>query len=99
MRYTMTRARMLHLRSLRAPGRWSTAFGSWVGEYTSLAIVRDLGERGVPLTRKEVYEWLACRGVPRPTVARALVAISGGRLTLEAIYSHPEECAKQARAK
>jgi hypothetical protein len=39
------------------------------------------------VTNQAVYEWLQGHA-PRPARALALVELSGGRLTLEAIYAH-----------
>ncbi|MDH4038445.1 MAG: hypothetical protein OEV86_13300 [Candidatus Krumholzibacteria bacterium] len=42
------------------------------------------------VTNQAVYEWLQGHA-PHPTRALALVEMSGGRLTLNAIYEHGRE--------
>ena len=75
----------------RDPTRWGTAFGRWVSDVGVSRIVSALGhDPDLRVTNKAVYEWL--RGhAPRPSRAAALVELSGGRLTLEAIYDHARE--------
>jgi hypothetical protein len=72
----------------RAPSRWQTAFGQWVSEYGVSRIVNDLArDPDLRITNQTVYEWLQGHA-PRPTRALALVELSRGQLTLEAIYGH-----------
>lgn len=72
----------------RDPLRWQTTFGQWVSDFGVTRIVAALSDDpDLRVTRRAVYEWL--RGhPPRPARAMALVELSGGRLTLEAIYEH-----------
>lgn len=71
--------------------RWDTEFGRWVGEFGPSRIVAALGRNPeLSVTNGAVYEWL--RGhQPRPDRAIALVEMSGGRLSLDAIYRHGRE--------
>jgi len=71
--------------------RWESEFGRWVAEYGVSAIVEALAnDPQLRVTKHAVYEWL--RGhAPHPDRARALVRLSRGRLTLEAIYQHVRE--------
>ncbi len=72
----------------RAPYRWRTEFGRWVKDFGVPHIVAALGrDPDLRVTNQAVYEWLQGHA-PRPTRAMALVEMSGGRLTLEAIYEH-----------
>lgn len=77
----------------RALPRWHTRFGQVVGELGVPAIREALGrDPDLRVSKSAVYEWL--RGhEPRPDRARALVALSDGRLTLDMIYSHKRELA------
>lgn len=72
----------------RDPARWTTDFGRWVAEYGVPSIVAALAcDPDLRVTNDAVYQWI--KGVePRPARARALVRLSRGRLTLEAIYEH-----------
>jgi hypothetical protein len=71
--------------------RWRTRFGSWVGQVTVQAIVAQLGEaEATRVTPNAVYQWLAGHS-PSPTRAGALVRLSRGQLTYEAIYAHRSE--------
>jgi len=72
----------------RAPLRWQTDFGRWVSDVGVSHIVSALGvDPALRITNQTVYEWLQGHA-PSPHRAIALVQISGGRLTLEAIYEH-----------
>lgn len=75
----------------RSERRWSTRFGRWVRQYGVTRIVADLSsDPMLRVTPNAVYMWL--RGhAPHPTRAQALTRLSGGELTIEAIYSHPQE--------
>lgn len=71
--------------------RWRTRFGSWVGSVTVSAIVSHLqNDPDLRVTNNAVYQWL--KGHP-PTVerARALVELSRGALSYEAIYTQRQE--------
>jgi len=71
--------------------RWRTRFGSWVGEVTVSGIVSALSsDPELSVTRGAVYQWLRGHS-PTATRARALVKLSGGRLSFDEIYSHREE--------
>jgi hypothetical protein len=72
----------------RDPSRWQTDFGRWVGDTGVPRIVAALArDPDLRVTNQAVYEWLQGHA-PRPPRAMALVEMSGGRLTLEAIYRH-----------
>ena len=72
----------------RVPSRWDTEFGRWVGDVGVPCIVSALArDPDLRVTNQTIYEWLQGHP-PRPSRARALVELSGGRLTLEAIYDH-----------
>jgi hypothetical protein len=72
----------------RVPDRWQTEFGRWVRDYGVSRIVTALAQDpDLRVTNQTVYEWLQGHA-PRPPRAAALVELSGGRLTLEAIYQH-----------
>ena len=75
----------------RAPDRWHTEFGRWVSDFGTSRIVAALAhDPDLRVTNQSVYEWL--QGHP-PTASRALalVAMSRGRRTLDAIYHHALE--------
>ncbi len=72
----------------RDPNRWQTDFGRWVAEFGVPRIVAVLGQDpDLRVTNQTVYEWLQGHA-PHPARAMALVEMSHGRLTLEAIYQH-----------
>ncbi|HEY6108676.1 MAG TPA: hypothetical protein VIV56_07215 [Gemmatimonadales bacterium] len=50
------------------------------------ALTLELG-----VTRAAVYSWLAATREPRPEVARSIVRVSGGEITLSDIYGHRSE--------
>lgn len=75
----------------RVPSRWETEFGRWVSNFGVSRIVSALArDPDLRITNQTVYEWLQGHP-PHPSRAMALVEISGGRLTLEAIYRHGQE--------
>jgi len=75
----------------RDPARWETEFGRWVADFGVPSIVKALArDPDLRVTNQAVYEWLQGHP-PRPARAMALVELSGGRLTLEAIYEHGRE--------
>jgi len=75
----------------RVPSRWQTEFGRWVADVGVPQIVKALDhDPDLRVTNQAVYEWLQGHP-PRPARAMALVEMSGGRLTLEAIYEHSRE--------
>jgi len=75
----------------RVPARWETEFGRWVSDFGVPRIVKALAhDPDLRVTNQAVYEWLQGHP-PRPARAMALVELSGGRLTLEAIYEHSRE--------
>jgi hypothetical protein len=75
----------------RVPSRWDTEFGRWVSDVGVPRIVATLArDPDLRITNQTVYEWLQGHA-PHPTRALALVEMSGGRLTLEAIYRHGQE--------
>jgi len=78
-------------RHKRVPYRWQTEFGRWVNDFGVPRIVRALAhDPDLRITNQAVYEWLQGHA-PRPARAVALVEMSRGRLTLEAIYQHGRE--------
>jgi hypothetical protein len=83
----------------RAPWHWETEFGRWVRDFGVPRIVSALArDPDLRVTSDAVYHWL--RGVePRPARARALVELSQGRLTLEAIYDHAREIRRSPQAR
>ena len=93
----MIRSEALALgRFKRTPLRWETKFGRWVSETGVPRIVAALArDPDLRVTNNTVYHWI--RGhAPRPERAQALVELSGGRLTLEAIYDHGRQVRKAA---
>ncbi len=75
----------------RAPDRWQTEFGRWVADFGVLHIVAALAhDPALRITNQTVYEWLQGHA-PRPARALALVEMSNGRLTLDAIYQHSRQ--------
>jgi len=75
----------------RVPSRWETDFGRWVADFGVPQIVKALArDPELRVTNQAVYEWLQGHP-PRPARAMALVKLSGGQLTLEAIYEHSRE--------
>ena len=88
----MLREKALSLgRFKRDPARWDTEFGSWVREVGVPRIVSALArDPDLRVTNSAVYQWLQGHE-PRPARARALVRLSGGRLTLDAIYDHARQ--------
>ena len=82
----------------RVPSRWETDFGRWVADVGVPQIVRALArDPNLRVTNQAVYEWLQGHP-PRPARAMALVELSGGRLTLEAIYEHGREIRRSQHA-
>ncbi len=75
----------------RVPDRWQTTFGRWVADFGVPRIVAGLAhDPALQITNQTVYEWLQGHA-PRPDRAMALVKMSQGRLTLEAIYRHSRQ--------
>ena len=75
----------------REPSRWQTDFGRWVGDFGVSRIVSALApDPDLRITNQTVYEWLQGHA-PQPSRALARVEISGGRLTLDAIYQHASQ--------
>jgi hypothetical protein len=82
----------------RVPSRWGTEFGRWVSDVGVPHIVAALAhDPDLRITNQTVYEWLQGHP-PHPARAMALVQMSGGRLTLEAIYQHSREVRQSAAA-
>lgn len=75
----------------RTPDRWQTEFGRWVADFGVPRIVAGLAhDPDLRVTKHAVYHWL--KGFsPRPDRAMALVEMSQGRLTLDAIYQHSRQ--------
>ena len=75
----------------RDPDRWQTEFGRWVADFGVPRIVAGLAhDPNLRITNQTVYEWLQGHA-PQPARAMALVEMSQGRLTLEAIYQHSRQ--------
>ena len=75
----------------RDPNRWQTEFGRWVADFGVPRIVAGLADDpALRITNQTVYEWLQGHA-PQPARAMALVEMSQGRLTLEAIYGHGQQ--------
>lgn len=75
----------------RDPYRWQTEFGRWVADFGVPRIVAGLAhDPNLRITNQTVYEWLQGHA-PQPARAMALVEMSQGRLTLEAIYQHSRQ--------
>lgn len=75
----------------RVPDRWQTEFGRWVADFGVPRIVAGLAhDPALRITNQTVYEWLQGHA-PQPARAMALVEMSQGRLTLDAIYQHSRE--------
>lgn len=78
-------------RSSRVAHRWQTEFGRWVSEFGVPRIVAALAhDPDLRVTNQAVYKWLQGHA-PRPPRAMAMVKMSGGRITLEAIYQHSRD--------
>jgi hypothetical protein len=83
----------------RTPARWETEFGRWVSEVGVPRIVAALArDPDLRVTNNAVYHWLSGHA-PRPARAQALVELSGGRLTLDAIYDHGPQVRKLAASR
>lgn len=76
---------------------WTSDFGRFVSDYGVPALVRDLAAQGEPVIPSTVYKWMAGAAQPRPQLARTLVALSGGALTLDAIFSHRDHALGEGR--
>jgi hypothetical protein len=75
----------------RDPNRWQTDFGRWVADFGVPRIVAGLAhDPALRVTNQTVYEWLQGHA-PHPARAMALVEMSQGRLTLDAIYQHGQQ--------
>lgn len=69
--------------------RWDTPFGRWVHETGVSSIVAALGrDPDLSVTPQAVYMWIAGRHCPSPARCIALVRLSRGQLTMEAVYQH-----------
>jgi len=79
-------------------GRWETRFGQWVDLIGVFRIVEALGEDpSLSVTSHAVYDWLRGECAPNPKRAIALVELSGGEITLDAIYRHRAEMQRAER--
>jgi hypothetical protein len=73
------------------PSHWETELGRWASDFGVSRIVEALAhDPNLRVTNQAVYEWPQSHA-PRPARAMALVELSGGRLTLEAICEHGSE--------
>lgn len=71
--------------------RRATRFERFIRRMGVDGVRRALGSRGIAVTARAVYQWRSGTTVPRPNVAGALVAISGGTLrNRDDIYRHRE---------
>lgn len=78
--------------------RWDTPFGRWVHATSVSGIVEALApDPELRVTKHAVYEWVAGRTAPTPAHGMALVRLSGGRLTLEAIYRQSRQVQRHTR--
>jgi hypothetical protein len=77
--------------------RWNTKVGSWIRDYESGVdgLVSDCVASGVPVTAKAVYGWLAGRELPSMMRAYKVVALSGGRITMEDLVRHRIEVSEE----
>lgn len=78
--------------------RRTTAFGQWIALTGVRAIQADLATQGLRVHSTAIYHWISGRAAPRITHAAALVRMSAGQLTLDAIYRHSEELARKRAA-
>lgn len=77
--------------------RWDTPFGRWVHDTGVSRIVVALGrDPDLRVTTHAVYDWVAGRRNPTPARGLALVRLSDGRLTLDAIYQHRHQVRQPA---
>jgi hypothetical protein len=70
----------------RRAARWVTGLGDYVACRGAAALALELELAGHPVARSTVYSWATGRSQPRPSVAQAIVAGSGGVLSLADIY-------------
>lgn len=75
--------------------RWQTRFGRFVQGYGVERLVDALGQHGSPVTPSAVYSWMSGAGTPRAERMSALVRISGGSVTPQAILDHRETVREQ----
>lgn len=68
--------------------RWTTVFGAWIRDYGVDKLVATMRSQGHSVTESGVYFWTRGKAVPRIDKAEAMIAISGGALTLAHIYEH-----------
>lgn len=84
----------------RRPARWGTTFGRWVDAVGVQEIVKALDPHPhLRVTQMTVYDWLSGRVQPTPARARALEILSGGQISLDAIYRHVDELGQEATCK
>ncbi len=72
----------------RHPG-WCRPLGRWVAREGPRAAAAAIGAQGAPVTASAVYSWIYGEAVPRPVVARAIVAASAGAVSFADLYLHP----------
>lgn len=70
--------------------RWATPLGQFVRGYGVTALSRALAEAGQGIRTEAIYHWISGRARPRPELAKVLVLLSQGSLTLELIYDQPQ---------
>lgn len=73
----------------RSPTRWGTPFGRFVSEFKAHRLARAISAQlNYEIHDTTIYHWVAGRHLPRPDHMNAIVTLSGGRVTVEDVYSH-----------
>lgn len=70
---------------------WKTTFGRWVSTYGVRPLLDDLARAGEPINQNTVYHWLSGRQYVRTSIAFKIVDLSGGKLSIGDVLSHPRE--------
>jgi hypothetical protein len=87
----------------RAPRRWGTPFGRWVGNYGVSRLARTISERARdgralhPVTHWSVYGWLSGEHTPRSYYLTQIVELSQGAVQQHDIIRHQEIVAGRKR--
>jgi hypothetical protein len=71
--------------------RYGTRFGSWIIRFGVTQLARELAARHHPVTRHAVYKWYHGRAIPRPALARTIVSVAGGEISLDDVFAHREQ--------
>jgi hypothetical protein len=66
----------------RIKQRWGSRLGRWVERRTVSRVVKDLAAAGHPVTRHAVYKWVRGARAPQLAIARTLIELGRGSLTL-----------------